>query len=197
MHVIPFTIHRPFAAFAEIGKGEEIRRGMVEDAVQDDPHPPGMTRIHEMPEDLFIPERGVDPHVVGGVILVVARGKEDGVEVQGVHAQRLDVVQVVNDPLHIAAEEIPAIRDAAPRSNTPGIVGWIAVREAFRKDLIEDGISNPGRYAGLRKRDGNAGARQQKRGSKYRTQSHSPPIRPGLAFTAEAPIFHTTSFTDP
>ena len=58
-------------------------------------------------------------------------------------SQLLQVIQVIDDTLQIAAEEIVVQRFAAPWFDLFRIVGRIAIGESLRKDLIEYGILNP------------------------------------------------------
>ena len=68
---------------------------MVEHAVEDNADAPSVAGIHELPENLLIAERRVDPEVVARVVLVIAPGGEDGIQVERVDAQRGDVVKAV------------------------------------------------------------------------------------------------------
>ncbi len=64
------------------------------------------TRVLEGVES---PKSSSDHAVIGGVVFVVGRRFEDGVEVDDRHAQVLQVIQLVDHALQVAAVEIEAV----------------------------------------------------------------------------------------
>src|SRR5690606_40253031 len=61
-------------------------------------------------------EMRIHLHIVAGIVLVVGRRFKEGREVDGVDAERFQMVQMVDDALQVAAEEGIRRRLAAPRS---------------------------------------------------------------------------------
>src|SRR2546427_11384126 len=85
----------------------------------------------------------VDLHVVGGVVLVVAGGLENRVEINRVDAELLEIIEMIDDPLEIAAEVIIGLRSSSPLFDARGIVRRIPVGKPFGKYLIEDRVLHP------------------------------------------------------
>ena len=91
---------------------------------------------------------------------MVLRRLEDGVEVEGVHPQAFQVVQLVDDPLKVPAEEVPVahlapvvgavlgellpalVDPAAPHQ--PLRIGDLAAAETVGEDLIGHPLAKPG-----------------------------------------------------
>ena len=116
---------------------------MVENPVEDDPHPSAVAGIQQLPERREIAEPVVDPEVVDRVIAMVGAGLEDRREVQRVDPEALDVVEVVDDSLQVAAEEVVACRRGVPGFGIRWRERRVAAREPLRKDLVEDGVFQP------------------------------------------------------
>ena len=60
----------------------EPSAGVVEDAVEDHPHPAGVGGVEQLPECGVAAEQGVHAHVVIRVVAVVRCGTEDRVQVE-------------------------------------------------------------------------------------------------------------------
>ena len=94
-----------------------VRRGVVEDAVQDELE---AMRVGGRGQGLEVrqgPEIGVNLQVVGGVVLVIGRRLEDWVEVEDADAQVVEVtgVDLLRDASQITAVEVVAVVLAAGR----------------------------------------------------------------------------------
>ncbi|MND84460.1 hypothetical protein D3C80_763510 [compost metagenome] len=137
--------------------------GVVDHGVQDDLHAALMQVAGQLGKLGIGAEVRVDAVVILGVVLVVARRIEDGVEVERRHPQGLQVVQLGVYPRQIPAVELAgavALLVAADRF-PPGLADdrlaavlvlvmldaqrRIAVAEAVGEDLVEDLILYPGR----------------------------------------------------
>ena len=96
--------------------------------------------------------------VVLAVILVIGRGHENGVQINSLHLQFLQIIQLVYDALQVAPVEIAHIhlgrrllpvRDAAHRLINVNVlpvqhvVGRVAVAEAVRIDLVHHRSPGP------------------------------------------------------
>ena len=63
-------------------KGPKATAGMIEDAVEDDPHAPVVGRIQQLAQGGVAPEQGVNLIVIIGVVAVVGGRGEDRGQVQ-------------------------------------------------------------------------------------------------------------------
>ncbi len=90
-------------------KVHTVRRGMVKHAIQDDVHAPVMRLLRQGDESLQVAKIFGNKAVIGRVIFVVGGRFKDGVEVDGGHTQILQVIQLINHPLQIAAVEVSAV----------------------------------------------------------------------------------------
>ena len=91
---------------------------MVEHAIQNDPHAPGLGFGAKGLEVLLRAQHGVDGPVVRRVVAVVGGGLKDGAEIQRGDAQRRQIVQLGGDARQRAAEEIP-VANLAVRIGPP------------------------------------------------------------------------------
>ncbi len=131
---VPVFVGRRLALLAQVVEREKVAPGVVEDAVDDDAHPARVRLLDEREEQAVrrrhVPRRrvarlqfhqrkialGVGPEVrvdvVEGVAVVLVHrpGVEDGVEIQRVDTQILEVVELVNDALEVAA--VAPVEDA-------------------------------------------------------------------------------------
>ena len=80
---------------------------MVEHAVQHHPHAPLVGHLAQLGKVLLGAQHGVNVAVIGGTVAVVLRRLKDGAEIQGLHPQALEIVQLLHDALQVAAEEVP------------------------------------------------------------------------------------------
>ena len=173
----PVAVRRPVAlprARLAIGaKAVEVAgvgAAVVEDAVEDDRDPPLGGVDAQLAEALLIAQHRIDAQVVGGVIAVVARRLEDGVEIEHRHAELLEIVEVLADALERAAVEVP-VGDAAVLGARIGgrrvpvlherasgaalalngkrvrraLAPVLAARKTIREDLIDDALTVPAR----------------------------------------------------
>ena len=112
--------------------------------------------IHIIGDDA---EMRIDMLIILAVVFMTGRGDKDRIQVQHLNAEILQVIQLIDDALQIAAVETADIRvggDSIPVGNmlrmTDGIVilivchivGRIPVAETLRKDLILHGALGPG-----------------------------------------------------
>jgi hypothetical protein len=97
-------------------------------------------------------QQWIDLIVVVGVIAVVAGALEDGGEVDGVDAQPLNVIEVVNHPVEITTFVTLRCRRRVPGFEVGGFDQAGAFGEAVGENLVEDGILDP-----IRRFDGEHG----------------------------------------
>ena len=150
---------------------EAVRRGVVEDTVEDETDSLCLGSGRQRGERRVSPERRVDVHVVGRVVAMVRSGVEDRREPDRLDAERLQVVELVLDPLEIPAEEVaiedaralwvldrlvPGLmqdgRSASVERRTPGraaaatvVVARVPVPKAVGEDRVHDRALEPGR----------------------------------------------------
>jgi len=167
------TLARAFRLEAPVAVEEHaVARQVVERAVQDQ-HDAARVRLgHQLAKRLQVAQQRVDGLEVGGIVAVVGARLEDRVEVDGGHAQVFEIVQLLDDPGQVAAEEVAVIvarparrlghaaidRRLVPRlveeqrqvavehiRAVRWIVGRVAVAEAIGENLVDHGVAHPAR----------------------------------------------------
>ena len=181
----PLGVGRLLAARTDIGERDVRLADMVEDAVDDHAHAVRLQFAHHREEhpvalvkapgrriaEILVRARHhrvalraevvVDVHEGRRVVLVVARRLEHGIQVDRVHAERLEIrnaraqaleVAAVVAPEHgplpegLAALRLPRARRAPrarPRPRVRRVVHLVAVREAVEHDLVPDRVARP------------------------------------------------------
>ena len=91
------------AEFVEISA---VASRVVENAVEDDLHPPLVRGFDECSESLLTAEFIRDLHIIRGIVFVIADGIEDGGKIEHAHAERLEIIELFDDSPKIAAEEV-------------------------------------------------------------------------------------------
>ena len=91
---------------AELVEVAAVRAGVVEHAVQDDGDAPLRRPLDQFAELVLGAEKRIDLEIVARVIAVVGRRLEDGRQIDRAYAERLEIVELVDDPLQIAAVEV-------------------------------------------------------------------------------------------
>ena len=159
---IPAVIGRVLPLISALaGEGAElveiyaVRARMVEHAVEDDPDPLLFRRGAERFHPLVAAEEIVRPHIVRGVIAVVAGGEEDGGKIDDRDPKAFKIVQPLDDALRVAAEEVvravfPAlVRDVGevvPIRVQPALLCELHLArpcEAVGEDLIDNAFFCP------------------------------------------------------
>ena len=134
--------------------------GVVEHPVQHHPHTPPVSLGAQAGEVLVGAQHGVHTAVIGGAVAVVLRRLKDGVEVEGLHAQLLQIVQPVDHALKVPAKEVPVAHLAPvvgaelgkflpalmdpPTPHHALRIGNPAAAEAVGENLIGGALSKPG-----------------------------------------------------
>ena len=90
---------------------DAVHASVVEDRVQNDAQAVGRRGGHQGVELGIVAVARVDVVVVVGIVAVIRRGVENRVQIKCVHAQIIEIpgVDLVNDPLQVAAKEVYAI----------------------------------------------------------------------------------------
>ena len=98
---------RPFPGeIPELIEVNAVRARMIEHAVQHHAHTLRFRRRAKPPDSLVAAEEVVRFHVVRGVVTVVAGREKDGGEIDGGHPQTFEVLQLRDDAVRVAAEEV-------------------------------------------------------------------------------------------
>ncbi len=104
-----------------------------------------MTGRQQLLESLVAAQQRIHLVVVVRVVAVVGGGLEDGVEVDRGDPQVAQPVELLDHPHQVTAlVAVPGGR-SVPLLQIGGLVNPARSREAIGKDLIEDGVGNPGR----------------------------------------------------
>ena len=115
-------------------EGPEPPPGVVEDAIEDHPHPAVVGAVEQLAERGVAAEQGIDREVVVRVIAVVGGRLEDRRQVDGGDPQVLEVVEVLHDAAQVAALEPELVGGASHGSRTPGL--WTPPLAANRSGKI-------------------------------------------------------------
>ena len=157
-----------------VGRGLRLSRvaevagggaGVAEHPVQQHPHPAGVGGVAEGAKVRFRAQERVDGLVVGGAVAVVLCRAEDGAEVEGLHAQVGQKVQLFCDAGQGAAEKVPVVlgdavlvhaHRAVQRFLLPVLVeqalsqvggevggGWRPLAKSVGEDLIAQTVPEP------------------------------------------------------
>ena len=148
VQVEPVHVRRREAILQHVVERPEAPPGVVEDAVEHDPHSPGMERVHQLSQRGRPAEERVDGQVVVGMVPVVRRRAEDGSQIEGGDAELGELVEVLDDPQEVAALEPVAGWRRVPCLEGSGGGDARRAREPIREDLVEDGVTDPARRGG-------------------------------------------------
>ncbi len=126
-------------------EGPEAAAGVVEDAVQHDVHVPGVGRVEQLAQRCVAAQQRVDLHVVKRVIAVVGGRCKDRVQVDGVDAKFLQVVEAIDNAVQVAPLEALLLRRAAPRLEAEArhVRRARAARKAVGEYLIKYCVFHP------------------------------------------------------
>ena len=83
-------------------KRPEAATRVVEDAVEDDPHPARVGRVEQLAQRVVAPEERIDAEIVVGVVAMVGGGRKDRRQVERGDADILEVVEAFDDPEEVA-----------------------------------------------------------------------------------------------
>ena len=141
--VEPVHVGRLRSVLHDVIELQKTPAGVVEDTVENNADATNVGSLQHLTKGSVTAEEGIHAVVIVGVIAVVGGGGEDGVEVEGIDAQRFQVVEVLLDPEQIPPLEAAHRRWCVPRLEIIGLRHPFTKSEAIRKDLIEDGVFNP------------------------------------------------------
>ena len=133
------------AVFEDVVEGPEAAARVVEDTVEHDADAAGVGGVEQFAQRVVAAEQGVDLVVVVRVVAVVGRRGEDGIQIEGGNAQVVQVVEVVDDAVEVAALKPLFFGRGAPRlEGDLLLLGHLsAPGKAVREDLVEDGVLCP------------------------------------------------------
>src|SRR3981081_2300449 len=94
---------------------------MIEHAVEDELHAAPVRLSSKRGESSISAERRINVEIIVRVVTVVGGGGKNRVHVDGVHAQRLDIVQFILNAEQVAAVELIAVLAGAARGRAAGI----------------------------------------------------------------------------
>ncbi len=145
IEVEPAPVRRGRSVLEDVVKRPEAASGVVEDAVEHDSHSPPVGRVEQLSQRRVSAQERVDRQVVVGVIAVVRRRSEDRRQVEPRDAEVGKLVESFGHTQQIAALEAVRGRRRVPGFERPGPGHPSASGKAIREDLVEDGVTDPGR----------------------------------------------------
>ena len=146
----PVAVGRLATVLEHVMERPEPSTAVVEDAVEDDPHPASVGLVEQFTERRVAAQQRVDRHVVVRVVAVVRCRGEDRREVQRGDAEVIELVQALGDAEQIAALEPVICRRRVPVLQRPDRRQTPTPRKSVGKDLVEDGLRDPVRNPGTR-----------------------------------------------
>ena len=132
----PAAVRRSFAVSDNVLKFVPPIAAVVEHAVEDDAHPPGMYAVHQPPQVVLRAEGRVNLEIIGRVVFVIRRRTEYRRQIQARHAERLDIIKPLRDSRKVAAHEILPRRRGTPGVRVCRGAGGVSVFEPLREYLI-------------------------------------------------------------
>ena len=132
---------------------------VVEHAVQQHAHAALAGLLAQAGQIGLRAQHGVHAGIIAGIIAVIAARQKDGVQIQHGDVQRLQIIQLGDDALQVAAEEIPRVRIAVAgiKQRQRGLVPVFmqidilariprraAAAEAVGENLIHDALAQEG-----------------------------------------------------
>ncbi len=105
VEVEPVAVRAVATGLHHVVERPEAARGVVEDAVQDDPHPAAVRRVEELAERVVAAQERVDGHVVERVIPMVRSRAENRIQVDRIDPELGEVVEVLRHTAQVAAFE--------------------------------------------------------------------------------------------
>ena len=142
----PVAVGRGLAVLQQVMKRPEAAATVVEDPIEQQPHPPAFELRQERLKGRLAAQQRIDLEVVVGVVAVIGGRAEDRIEIEAAHPQALEVIEPVQH-----APEITPLKVVLVRGTTPGRQQQVVLlgrsptaAEAIRKDLIDNGIRCPG-----------------------------------------------------
>src|SRR5947209_13930695 len=116
---------------------------MVEHRVQHDTHISPVCLVQQETQRIIASEQRVHPVVILGVIPMVRRGLENGVEIDRRYSEVLEIVKMLDDPHEIPTLEPMHRGRALPRLEIGRFRERETPREAIGKNLVEDRVMDP------------------------------------------------------
>ncbi|MNI12751.1 hypothetical protein D3C73_659450 [compost metagenome] len=134
-----------FTLFEYIHKWGKGPARMVEHCIQQHADSAFVAGGDQLFQRLYITKMRIDRHIVFRIVFVVGGRGEDRGEVDAGNAELAQMIQMVNDPLQVAAEKVLRCRRSAPRLHIGRIPAGIAICKPLRENLIKDSVLHPGR----------------------------------------------------
>ncbi len=154
----PVPIWRRGAVLEDVVERPETTTGVIEHAVEDDPHSACVGFVDELSQSRVAAQERIDHLVVVGVVAMVRCRSEDRSQVQRRYAEAREVVEVFNDTEQVAALEAVMGGRRVPGLERARLGHSSAGGETVRKDLVEDGVPDPIRRI-VKVRGGRGGVR--------------------------------------
>ena len=139
----PVLIRRILPVFQHVLERAEIQATVIEYAVEHNADAVLMGLVHQLLEGLLVPEVGVNLRVIHRIVLMVGAGQKNRAQIQGIHTQLLQIIQLFDQPAQVTAVLAGNLGQFAPGGLVLRIQRGIAVAEAVQEDLVEHGALHP------------------------------------------------------
>ncbi len=117
---------------------------VVEDTVEHDAHAARMCLVEQLAQGVVATQQRVHGEVVVGVIAMIGGRGEHGVQVERRDAETLQAIEVLDDPVEVAALEAADRRRSVPGLELTGSRHAATASKPVGEDLVEDGVAHPG-----------------------------------------------------
>lgn len=139
----PVQIRGLRAGLQDVVELEEAAAGMVEHTIEHDVYAAAVGFIEQETKCPAAAQERVDAKIIVRVVAVVGSGLEDGVEIDGVDPQVLQIVQALQHAQQVAPFEAVHRRFGVPGLQITRFGERRAERKAVGKDLVKDGVFYP------------------------------------------------------
>ena len=119
---------------------------MIEYAIQHDLDLIAVRHVQKSKEVCHRTQLGINFVIAGGVVPVSGWREENWIQVDGIDAQILQVLNAVNDATKIAALEQVNGRWSTPTLYVGRIILFLAIFKSIWKNLVKNTVLDPGGY---------------------------------------------------
>ena len=143
VHMEPVHVRGILAKFHQTVELEKSTRAMVEHAIQNHAKPKLVRLLDEL---IKIPERSkhrVNFKIIDRMVAVIRIALENRAKVNGIHAQRRNVIKLFANASEVSAKHVFTGRESIPIHKLSDRFVLCTTAKAVRKNLIENSVLSP------------------------------------------------------